>query len=109
VITIHPPVCRKCDIALRSFTALAGEMPGSRRHYARGLCSTCGPRERRAGTLVDWPRLIRLGVDVLEDLEVWRARLPDEPLRVIAQQMGMSYAALDQVLVRARRRGVEIR
>lgn len=107
--TLHPPTCVECGAPLRPRGRSADEAPGTLAHYGRGLCRTDGLRHRYAGTLIDFPPLNRTAADVLDDFGIWRDRLPHEPLRVIAEHMGMSPRALEQVRTRARRRGLVVR
>jgi hypothetical protein len=73
-------------------------------HGARGLCSRCARRHQRAGTITDWPLLIRPAADVLDDIAVLRARMPDATWAELAQQIGMSKVALVRAVHRHRQR-----
>lgn len=81
-----------------------GERPeGHKPIGARGLCRPCYRRELRAEKFA--PRRNRSLFEVLEDYRMIR----DDVATVAqaAERMGMTYAALDKALYRARRRGME--
>lgn len=70
----------------------------------RRLCEACRCRHQRAGTLIEFPRVTTSWDEIAGDLELLRERYPRATVRELAQHLGMSYAALDQALYRARRR-----
>ncbi len=72
--------------------------------HARGLCNRCCYRSRLDGTLADYPRKTWARADLLDTYRTLRARLPRDATRAqIAAQIGVTVAALDQALHRARR------
>ena len=70
--------------------------------HARGLCNKCYKRAYRAGTLDD----VATRRPLAEVLDEW-VLLRDDGISVrdAAPRLGMTFPALDQHLVRARRRG----
>lgn len=71
--------------------------PGHVRHQGRGLCARCHRRHRHAGTLLDFPRIIRSYDDTLEEWDVLRAQ--EKRTRVeAAARLGMSVTALDKAI-----------
>lgn len=67
----------------------------------QGLCSTCYRRAWEKGTL---ERINRTADDVLDEW-VWLRDDGYADVRIAAKRMGMTYAALDKALWRARKRG----
>jgi len=77
--------------------------PGWRRHGARGLCEPDYEAARHAGRVIDYQRSYRSRDEVLDEWARWR---PEGWTRAhTAAWLGMSLAAFEQVLWRARRIG----
>lgn len=69
-------------------------------HQARGLCSPCHARHRRAGTLSDYERSTRTRDDLLEDYVVLRSQ--GYSWRDCAARLAMTYSAFARAMQRAR-------
>lgn len=80
-------------------------MRGPGGHAGRGLCSSCGGRAARDGTLDDYPRLTRPHGEVLAELRARRHGWPGASVAQLADAMGMTYAALEIAIRRARAAG----
>lgn len=74
-----------------------------REHLGRGLCRPCWSRAKNTDTLYDHPRATRSRADLLADWRMLRGQ--GHTKRQIAERLGMTFRALDQALVRARRDG----
>jgi hypothetical protein len=73
------------------------------RPLRRGLCFTCYERNRRRGT-TDWlPRAIRLRDDWLDEVE--HLRESRVPVREMPHRLGVSVAAFERAMFRARAAG----
>lgn len=85
---------------------------GLRRAGARGLCNTCYRTRWATGQLTDHPRRNVPRRDVLEDwaaLSDERAGLSQtQAVRIMAPRLGMTPAALEKALARARARGEDV-
>lgn len=103
-MTAGPRPCRRCGVLAKP-PKTPGPYPTIR---GRGLCGPCWGPLYRSGGLADYPPLIRRREDVLEDWRIYRTRYPEYTKAEVAQRIGMTYDALDQVLCRARRAGVEV-
>jgi predicted amidophosphoribosyltransferase len=62
--------------------------------HARGLCSRCYQRARRAGALPDYERATRTWPDLAEDIEILLTRTSDVTL--IAARLGTTVAAISR-------------
>lgn len=71
----------------------------------RRLCQTCRGRHRRAGTLLEFPRVSTGWDEIAGDLELLLERDPRASVAELAARLGMSRAALSKALERARKRG----
>jgi hypothetical protein len=70
---------------------------------ARGLCEPCYQRHRYRGTLDNFERPSRTADEVLDEWVLLRG--DGHTIRQAAARLGMTHKALDQALVRAKRRG----
>lgn len=79
-------------------------------YRAYSLCYGCHKLSSCDGTLIDYPRRHRRREDVVQDYREIRARYRTKKITKvqIAELMGMTYAALDRALCRARKDGVQI-
>lgn len=102
------PYCR-CGCADRPGPACAkcGHRPRHRDRgtpqIIRGLCPACYWPARSNGTVADWPRSTRSRDDVLDDWVILRAQ--GYTRRRAAERLGMTLAAFDGAIYRARRDG----
>jgi len=97
--TLALRICRGCDRPMT--THLTDELP--RYHRGRGLCNFCHEGARRRGELVDHERLNRTRDEFLDE---WQTLCSEgHTLRQIAERLGMTVAAVDQALNRARTAG----
>jgi hypothetical protein len=80
-----------------------GGPEGERRHGGRGLCDPCHATTNNKGELHKYPRSNRVSTDVLADFHALRAVHPEWNQQRIAEHMGISYAALRQVISRGTR------
>lgn len=101
--------CRRCGLGplAASLEKLQPHQDSSHVHAGRHLCQWCHKEARRNGTLLDYPRVTRSTVDLLEDVEVLLHRTDD--LAEMAQLLGMKYDSLYQALRRARAAGAAVR
>lgn len=101
-----PPHClgAGCGRALVSAGVRRARRPaGTHPHAGRGLCHRCWHQCQRDGVLEDYPRINRPTDEVLND---WTPlRLRGFTIGQAAEQLGMSYGALERVLVLARKAG----
>lgn len=100
------PYCRcGCDGRPGQACAKCGHRPRRRGRgtpqIIRGLCPACYCRENANGTLADWPRTTRTRDDVLDDWVILRAQ--GYTRRQAAERLGMTLAAFDGAIYRARR------
>lgn len=100
----YPTPCRVCNRPLRPRSAGRGG-PGAG-HSARGLCHNCWKQAKADGDLPDHPRTHRPMAEVISDFNVLRLR--QMTVRKAADHMGMTYAALDRAISRARKAGLHI-
>lgn len=71
--------------------------------FARGLCNTCYHRNRYHGTLIDFERTTHAADELLDE---WTLLRDDGyGYRNAAARLGVTVAALDKALCRAKRRG----
>lgn len=100
-----PENCRKCGSGPM---APSKNLDAPLRHIGRGLCHVCyrhlHDRARRGAgdELLDFERVSRPAADVVEDFQMLSGQ--GYTRRQAAERMGISLAALDQALVRHRRR-----
>ena len=77
----------------------------------RQLCSNCYQTAWKTGALTDYERHTRSRDEVLDDYQRWRAFNYDplesqgENWRACAEWLGMTYAAFERAMLRARRDG----
>lgn len=77
--------------------------PGTFPRSGRNLCHRCYVRAATNDTLADYPRINRPADEVLDD---WvPLRLRGCTIGQAAEKMGMTYGALERVLILARRAG----
>lgn len=100
--------CLRCGVPMVRHVTGQAPPPGTARLQARSLCARCHSRCQADGTLIDYPRANRSREEVLADYRVLIARYPDMTRARIADAIGMTPKALDQVLVRARKAGVSV-
>lgn len=79
--------------------------PNRLRHAGRRLCTGCHDRAGRDGTLLDWPRVTRPGVELVAEAELLRVRWP-RPWHLIAAELGVAPATLERARTRATRQRV---
>ena len=73
---------------------------GVLRHDARGLCTQCYRAKHKAGGLDEFPPVTRGNAEVIEEWE-W-LRDAGYTREQAAMRMGMTFAALDRAIYRAR-------
>lgn len=78
-----------------------------RNHEARGLCSVCYRSLFEHGLHILFERTTREAEEVVTDYFTIKINRPQLTMREIADQLGMTHAALDQAIVRWRRRNRE--
>lgn len=93
--------CVRCDVPLCSPRIVPP--PGVGRSGGRGLCQNCHAWARYHDRLLDYPRSTRSRDDLLEDYVMLRREGYDWPL--CAERLGMTYAAFERAIHRARDAG----
>lgn len=98
--------CAKCSrrcVTSAHYAEARQAEPTITRYKARGLCNACFCAEHKAGTLDDWETDLCPAHLVLDDWAILRDQ--GHTVRDAAPRLGMTAAALDKALERAKRRG----
>lgn len=98
-------VCRTASSCLECTTPLCPNKSrptprGARRHAGRGLCTPCHRRAKRTDRLADFERSLRTRDELLDEWD--RLRTDGVGRAQAAQRMGMTPAAFERHLYRAR-------
>jgi hypothetical protein len=106
-----PETCRRCERGPLIHGTRWRRMPKDERkavgglyHGGRGLCGTCYNQIRHQRRLHDYEPVKRSREDMLEEWEMLRSDGVTD-LAIAAERMGVTRAALDKCLERARRDG----